>query len=348
MNILSKPDMGFINSKFHKKQRKFICLALMGVGFLTFAPASQASLYNFTTISIITGYPATQAHGINDSGQVVGQYYDTSGWHGFVDSDGNINTITYPYILLPVAGTIANGINNNGQVVGRYAATTNDEYSGKYHGFTESGGNFKTIDYPTAITTWANGINSSGQVVGWFYNATGYPGYHSFVEKDGNFTVINTPSAPYSSHAYGINDNGQIVGYYDDINGYHGFEISGGVFTTLDHPSAVGTVNTGTRAYGINNNGQVVGQYWDGTSYHGFVESEGIFTTLDSPFATKNNNITGNFGINNSGQIVGTYVDDNGNHGFVATPATIPIPAAAWLFGSALGAPGFFNRRLIA
>jgi probable HAF family extracellular repeat protein len=67
----------------------------------------------------------------------------------------------------------------------------------------------------------------------------------------------------------GINDAGQIVGYYfDDASGHqHGFLYSGGIYITLDDPSAT----NGTFAQGINNAGQIVGYYSNATGTHGFL-----------------------------------------------------------------------------
>jgi probable HAF family extracellular repeat protein len=42
--------------------------------------------------------------------------------------------------------------------------------------------------------------------------------------------------------------------------------------------------------------------------------------------------------INNLGQIVGTGLLNGEQHGFLLTPTAVPLPAAAWLFGSAIAA----------
>jgi probable HAF family extracellular repeat protein len=58
----------------------------------------------------------TEANGINDNGQIVGYYQDSSGG-GFLYSGGSYTTLTDP--LAPNA-TYARGINDAGQIVGFY------------------------------------------------------------------------------------------------------------------------------------------------------------------------------------------------------------------------------------
>ena len=47
--------------------------------------------------------------------------------------------------------------------------------------------------------------------------------------------------------------------------------------------------------------------------------------------------------MSNNGTIYGNYSIGNGvmTYGFIATPAAVPVPAAVWLFGSAIA--GFIN-----
>src|SRR5437899_8917343 len=95
------------------------------------------------------------------------------------------------------------------------------------------------------------------------------------------YTTLDDPSAVgANTFAYGINDTDQIVGVYPDAsNKGHGFLYSGGIYTTLDDPSAT----NGTFVRGINAAGQIVGYYNNNTGTHGFLSSGGMYTTLDDP-----------------------------------------------------------------
>jgi hypothetical protein len=46
--------------------------------------------------------------------------------------------------------------------------------------------------------------------------------------------------------AFGINDSGQTVGAFSDATGGHGFVDTGGSFTAIDVPGAVGTLARGS------------------------------------------------------------------------------------------------------
>jgi len=76
----------------------------------------------------------TLALGINDKGQIVGYYKDSSGTsHGFLYSGGTYTTFDDPLGGLCFnLGTFPNGINNNGQIVGYYGVY------GANHGFLAS------------------------------------------------------------------------------------------------------------------------------------------------------------------------------------------------------------------
>jgi hypothetical protein len=72
------------------------------------------------------GASATQVIGVNDAGQMVGDYFDGTGEHGFVSDGGNFAAIGFP----GATRTAAAGINPAG----------ND------HGFVYAGGAFSTVD----------------------------------------------------------------------------------------------------------------------------------------------------------------------------------------------------------
>ena len=206
----------------------------------------------------MTGASSTLANGINDSGNVVGSYSNSSGQHGFLYSGGSYLTLNDP---LATNGTNANGINAAGQIVGAYI-----DASGT-HGFVDDGGIYKTLDVPGATSTVANGINDLGQIVGTYSNATGS---HGFRYSNGTYTTVDDPAGTTGNSVQGINDAGQIVGYYSDNTGFHGFLDSGNTFTSLDDPSGIRTA-----ANGIANTGAIVGTYFDNSNApHGWLSNE--------------------------------------------------------------------------
>jgi hypothetical protein len=67
----------------------------------------------------------TWAWGINDSGEVVGYYYNGSGYLGFLYNGGTYTTVNDP---LGTESTWAYGINDSGEIAGTIG--TNDPYEG--------------------------------------------------------------------------------------------------------------------------------------------------------------------------------------------------------------------------
>ena len=109
------------------------------------------------------------AGGINNWGQIVGNYGDTAGnAHGFLLSKGTFTTIDFPGAL---DTTIANGISANGEIVGIY-----DDSNGRGQGFALFNGNFTTVDFPGAFITYAFRVNERGQIVG-MYKQSGQHGF---------------------------------------------------------------------------------------------------------------------------------------------------------------------------
>src|SRR5262249_59538781 len=96
----------------------------------------------FTTFDDPLATEDTQAFGINDAGQIVGDYADASGAHGFLLSGGVFTTIDEP--LANGNSTSAKAINNLGQIVGAYNDATG------FHGFLLNGNIFPTIADPSA------------------------------------------------------------------------------------------------------------------------------------------------------------------------------------------------------
>jgi len=288
---------------------------------VTISAASQANLavttsasatvysgkYRFLTIDYPGAYGyGTQTNGTNDSGQIVGSYYDsTFGEHGFLLSGGAYTSFDPPGSI----STQASGINSSGQIVGFYL-----DYSGYSHAFLLSGGAYTSLDYPGSTFTRAFGISNSSQIVGDYANYT--VSQLCFLLSGGVYSSFNFPDF-IVTYASGINNSGQIVGFYPDSNesdNPHGFLLSGGIYTSFDYPGAAYT-----EARGINNSGQIVGFYDDSGGGHeqGFLLNGAAYTSFKYPGAVS----TEALGINNSGQIVGSYLDSSGlSHGFLATP----------------------------
>ena len=129
-------------------------------------------LYTFTTLDgFASGTYGAEAFGINDAGQIVGAYVDSSHlMHGYLYSNGTYTIIDdplagtngpYPLSGGSTGGTQAFGINATGQIVGEYF-----DSSGALHGFLYSDSTYITLDYPLSGGTYASSINDSGQIVG--------------------------------------------------------------------------------------------------------------------------------------------------------------------------------------
>jgi probable HAF family extracellular repeat protein len=204
------------------------------------------------------GASEQSAEDVNDAGQIVGGYVDSSNvFHGYELSGGVFTTIDVPFS--GATGTIAEGINNAGEIVGGWS-----DSSGNTHGFTLIGGAYTSFDYPGATQTWAYTVNHSGDIVGYYDTSSATYG---FLLSGGTYTSIGFPGA-VETLASGINDLGDIVGVYcttdsciANFDGAEGFLLSKGVFTTISVPGS-----SYTESDGINNKGMIVGLFTDITN----------------------------------------------------------------------------------
>src|SRR5262249_6068130 len=175
--------------------------ALVATALLAASPLARAESFTFTPIAV-PGAASTELYGINDAGQMVGQYGDGMGTqHGFLYNSGSFTQIDVP----GASKTLVSGINNAGQIVGSYYLEV--EASARWHGFIYSDGSFTTLDRFASGNTFLFGINNAGQIVGGAARAFVYAGggFTDLFSKPGDCLV-----------ARGINDAGQIVGSYED------------------------------------------------------------------------------------------------------------------------------------
>jgi hypothetical protein len=283
---------------------------------------------NSGSIEVITtfDYPGTGnqtlPQKINERGDVVGEYVDSSGVaRGFVRfSDGSFSDpIVDPNDT--VGFTEGRGINNSRTVAGDYAIS-----DGTLHSFFLSGGIFTEYDVPNTVQTNLLSINDAGDFTGGF-DPDGSGVFQAFLGHGGALTTWSIPGA-LSTFAYEINNSNQLaVGYFiappapGTLHGYYR-DASGALHFPIDPPGSVATV-----LFGLNDKNWVVGRYGDSSgATHGlFFLTPNNFFTFDYPGST----FTSLNGINDQGIICGRYVASGIAHGFLArvrgTPPTQPM-----------------------
>ena len=177
-------------------KRKQIIISILAVLFVfplmgTFAQqaASSGSIEVITTFDYPGAGNSTLPQKINERGDVVGEFVDSSGvTRGFVRfSDGSFSApIVDPNDT--VGFTEGRGINNPRTVVGDYATS-----DGNLHGFFLSGGTFTGFDVPGATSTAVLWINNPGDFIGTFTTASGNK--PAFVSVGGILTSFSVPGA---------------------------------------------------------------------------------------------------------------------------------------------------------
>jgi hypothetical protein len=153
----------------------------------------------------------TQAIGINDKGDVVGLYVDSSGLqHGFVKKGAK-------YTSIDVTGDTsaeAWGINNQGQIAVFALNSANG-----YDSFLYNGKSFKKISDPNAGATGtiARIVNNKGDVAGAYFDSSGHE--VGFLRHRGTYYDLKDPKANDNTRPDGLNDTLEIVGRYTPSSG---------------------------------------------------------------------------------------------------------------------------------
>lgn len=292
---------------------------------------AQFTAHSYTATELGTlGGQYSQARGVNNAGQVVGE-------SSFGEDDSLVHAFLYKDGVMTDLGTFggtssrASAINDAGQVTGQanlpgdfethaflYAGGTMRDLGARRgaansigHAINDAGFIVGEIE-DEAMICWrglmlgtnlrgarvAYGVNNLGQVVGMLGNN------HAFLFSNGRVKDLGTlDGRKGQSFAYAINDRGQIVGAAVSADGTttHGFIYENGVMRDM------GTLSGGySVAFGINNQGVVVGES-DGRA---FVYQDGVMTDLNSvtPQESELLKLEAAFDINDGGQIAGRGV----------------------------------------
>jgi probable HAF family extracellular repeat protein len=165
----TRSQSGFLNSQ-GQVVGTYRTLDMKRHGFLWSNGAFIMTPFNVPNDDPVFG---TVAIGINDLGQIVGDYVDATDGnrHGFLLSQG---TYTKPLDPPGSSLTVAEGINNAGVIVGFYLDANNAQ-----HGFLLSNGVYTKVDVPGSTATQINSINPQGEIVGKYNDKKGST--HGFV-----------------------------------------------------------------------------------------------------------------------------------------------------------------------
>jgi probable HAF family extracellular repeat protein len=279
----------------------------------------------------------SEAKGINDSGQIVGE--------GTAVGGGRIDAILYKASGNMDLGDLcdtdsagsAEAINNSGTVVGFADTCSFTDEPCRYSG--TGSGNTALPGIGGGVNGVAYGINTPGQSVGYVTRLDAAQHATLFSNSGGSTVDLGTLGG-FTSHAYGINDAGQIVG--DSLTtgnaAFHATFFSGTGTNNIDLGDLGGN---NSHAYAINNSGEIVGNSYPATNnnsvYHAFIYKNGVMTDINglvlpgSGFSNirlveNGSRIPGRV-INDSGQIAAVGDIGGRTHAVLLTPVLRKVSA---------------------
>lgn len=165
----------------------------------------------------IPGFPNAPAvaQGVNDLGDIVGQFNGNGTDFGFLLHQGKLTIISFPGAT---SGTFPSGINNQGVIVGTYFV--NEQRTGA-HGFMWKNGAFTNIQFPGAEATAPVKISNNGDIVGTYVDSALLN--HGFSFENDRYISIARPGSTETQIA-AVNDFDNILGLGSSSTGQTWFK----------------------------------------------------------------------------------------------------------------------------
>ena len=160
----------------------------------------------------IPGFPNAPAiaTGVNDLGDITGQFNGNGSDFGFLLHQGKLTIISFPGAQ---GGTFPTSINNQGAVVGTYHLTADDAD----HGFMWKNGAFTNIAFPGAGSTSPTKIGDAGDIAGSYVDAT-IVAAHGFAFDKGRFSTIDPPGS-LGTTILALNNFDNVLGIFSTPSG---------------------------------------------------------------------------------------------------------------------------------
>lgn len=229
------------------------------------SPSGQLTFYQppFKDLSTTTPFYES-ASGMDNAGDVVGAWTDTSGRsHGFERlADGKITEINDPSASdVENAGTAVEGVSPDGTVI------AGDYFDSNLapHGYLLEDGKFTTYDVPGAVGTVLT-FYDHGTYGGYYVSSTG--GMFGFYVQSGQLHTVaapgeTNPPAGSGTELVGMRADGTLYGnVFPSGQLIYAFSLTDGTYTTIRDPNQVGTTDLdGTAINSANASGVVAGGY---------------------------------------------------------------------------------------
>jgi probable HAF family extracellular repeat protein len=210
-------------------------------------------------VGALDGGVSSEAFGLNNSGQAVGDSQNAADDHRpALFDNGAVKDLVVSVAQNSDTFRTAYAINEAGQIVGR---TDTDQGAIRAFLLASRGGDLKDIGPLGGNNSEALAINKSGEVVGDAETSNGTP--HAFIYRRGSTRDLGVLEGfETASYARSINSEGEIVGDSESADQKRAFVYSNGQMLELDklatNLSDAGFASLDL-AYGINNHGLIVG-----------------------------------------------------------------------------------------